>query len=190
VSDTPRTDAATMYPVANNGLLKTNSGYIDNDGVFVFADFARQLERDLTAAQKRVAELEAANEHLLLEDGLMTFYQTNEQLKAEQAAHLATRRALVDSVGRLPSGGDDRQAVWKLHSEAIYSARSKLAVEQAETKPVIKQSLTTEPEPRTCGECAVDYFRECPKYGQHRSSGMTACDNFQPRADAQKGGQS
>jgi len=48
--DTPRTDEAAAYRYDPNGMLKTTS--------LVSADFARQLERELAAAQARVAGLE------------------------------------------------------------------------------------------------------------------------------------
>jgi hypothetical protein len=69
VSDTPRTDN-------QSGLLKTylkplngDALYVDLDGTFVlseFARFARQLERELNAANERIKRLEEAGDAMFI----------------------------------------------------------------------------------------------------------------------------
>ena len=50
---TPRTDAEALWPASND-----NSDTFDPNGAYVFADFARTLERELAQARARCAELE------------------------------------------------------------------------------------------------------------------------------------
>jgi hypothetical protein len=128
----------------------------------------------LTAATQRVTELEVQvrQEHDLRMDNAR-------DLAAEQAAHLATQRALVDLWENL----DEHEVQLYVYAEsmpAITAARA--AVAQADAQPVIKQSLTTEPKPRTCGECA-----SVSCITSHTSMPADKAECLQPRADEQKG---
>jgi len=55
---TPRTDERTVWPVTSRGIVKCDSGYIDKQGGWVPAAFARELERELTVALHIIAELQ------------------------------------------------------------------------------------------------------------------------------------
>lgn len=57
-SDTPKTDTETGFVTTNFGICKSRHLYVERDGPFVTADYARTLERELNAANQRIAELE------------------------------------------------------------------------------------------------------------------------------------
>jgi hypothetical protein len=68
---TPRTDGITGFFVDGSGIKKGDEFYIDPNGPFVFASFARELERELASETKwaheyheRVKELEDENARL------------------------------------------------------------------------------------------------------------------------------
>jgi hypothetical protein len=61
VSDTPRTDGNAMHPITASGLItKTTAGVLAADGVFIFADFARTLERELAEARTELVRKDEA----------------------------------------------------------------------------------------------------------------------------------
>jgi len=57
MSETPRTDNYRGWPVSPKGLVKTDSLYIDKNGLFVDILFAQQLERELNAANSQIGLL-------------------------------------------------------------------------------------------------------------------------------------
>lgn len=61
MSDTPRTDAHSGWGVNYRGRTASTELYVDSTGPFVHAQFARQLERELNAANERIKRLEEAN---------------------------------------------------------------------------------------------------------------------------------
>jgi hypothetical protein len=60
MSDTPRTDEEACFPSSND-----NSDAYSVEGTYVDADFARQLERELTAMTQRRDELLASLEKVV-----------------------------------------------------------------------------------------------------------------------------
>jgi hypothetical protein len=60
MSETPRTDAEACFPSSND-----NSDTYSEEGAYVDADFARQLERELTAMTQRRDELLASLEKVI-----------------------------------------------------------------------------------------------------------------------------
>jgi hypothetical protein len=60
MSDTPRTDAEACFPSSND-----NSDTYSEEGAYVDADFARQLERELAYARKQRDALAKAFEKIV-----------------------------------------------------------------------------------------------------------------------------
>lgn len=58
MSDTPRTDAHSGWGVTYRGRTASTELYVDSTGPFVHAQFARQLERELNAANERIRRLD------------------------------------------------------------------------------------------------------------------------------------
>lgn len=62
MSDTPRTNAQSGWGMNYRGRSSSEELYVDPRGPFVHSQFARQLERELNAANERIKRLEEAGD--------------------------------------------------------------------------------------------------------------------------------
>ena len=98
MSDTPRTDAEAFYPH-------------DSKEKVCDSDFARQLKRELNAANVEIEEkrkdiVYLATEKVKLEERLQRLEEENDELRAEEARLLNTNGELERRVKRLIDAGD------------------------------------------------------------------------------------
>ena len=61
MSDTPRTNSQSGWGMTYRGKSASTELYVDPNGPFVHSQFARQLERELNAANERIELLAACN---------------------------------------------------------------------------------------------------------------------------------
>jgi hypothetical protein len=66
VSDTPRTNSQSGWGMTYRGRSSSEELYVDPRGPFVHSQFARQLERELNAANERIKRLEEAGDAMFI----------------------------------------------------------------------------------------------------------------------------
>ena len=108
---TPRTDGSLVWPITNRGIVKTDSGILAEDGAFVFAFFARTLERELAAAH---AEVRNKN------DTAQEFLARAEQAEFDAAALRKALEPFAKASARWEDCEDSErlEIVWKPHTLA------------------------------------------------------------------------
>lgn len=66
MSDTPRTNSQSGWGMTYRGRSSSEELYVDPRGPFVHSQFARQLERELNAANERIKRLEEAGDAMFI----------------------------------------------------------------------------------------------------------------------------
>lgn len=150
---------------------------------FVETDFARQLERDLSAATARAEKVEAELAKYVESDNARTLgnYRENLKLRRERdelrkALELARPYVRVSSM-QMYDGGQG--------ADMRKTARDRLEVIDATLARTAQAQHRHEQAPNYCGNCA-EYMKN-PDCGEPSFHDVYSCFTDKPRADAQKG---
>jgi len=103
-TDTPRTDSEALWPACNDDSDKR-----DPAGLYVYADFARQLERELAQARAELEEIHVKDSvktreyNILVQENRALLAETD-RLRAEVEAFLSAGRTLLEWDREHPAG--------------------------------------------------------------------------------------